>query len=146
MKSRLSLWGCYWNCVSGKVADFGVTRVKAQTSVMTAETVTYRWMAPEVAFRCHISCVFLIHDILPLTAEMHMLLEPCDTVSSTFVAGCRKILLCSSRVSVRVGNCVLLDQDCNPMRVTHPPVAVAYAATLEDDMFDSVRTVAQLKI
>ncbi|KAI7747758.1 hypothetical protein M8C21_028507, partial [Ambrosia artemisiifolia] len=29
-----------------KVADFGVARVKAQTGVMTAETGTYRWMAP----------------------------------------------------------------------------------------------------
>jgi len=33
-----------------KVADFGVARVKAQTGVMTAETGTYRWMAPEVRF------------------------------------------------------------------------------------------------
>lgn len=31
-----------------KVADFGVARVQAQTGVMTAETGTYRWMAPEV--------------------------------------------------------------------------------------------------
>lgn len=31
-----------------KVADFGVARVKANTGVMTAETGTYRWMAPEV--------------------------------------------------------------------------------------------------
>ncbi|KAI3499293.1 hypothetical protein L1887_35088 [Cichorium endivia] len=31
-----------------KVADFGVARVKTQTGVMTAETGTYRWMAPEV--------------------------------------------------------------------------------------------------
>ncbi|KAL1565869.1 Serine/threonine-protein kinase sty46 [Salvia divinorum] len=31
-----------------KVSDFGVARVKAQTGVMTAETGTYRWMAPEV--------------------------------------------------------------------------------------------------
>ncbi|KAF5449035.1 hypothetical protein F2P56_029523 [Juglans regia] len=31
-----------------KVADFGVARVKPQTGVMTAETGTYRWMAPEV--------------------------------------------------------------------------------------------------
>ncbi|KAK4258458.1 hypothetical protein QN277_004905 [Acacia crassicarpa] len=35
------------NCVV-KVADFGVARVKAQSGVMTAETGTYRWMAPEV--------------------------------------------------------------------------------------------------
>ncbi|XP_064949686.1 serine/threonine-protein kinase STY46 isoform X5 [Musa acuminata AAA Group] len=31
-----------------KVADFGVARVKAGSGVMTAETGTYRWMAPEV--------------------------------------------------------------------------------------------------
>ncbi|KAK8678343.1 hypothetical protein V6N13_143847 [Hibiscus sabdariffa] len=31
-----------------KVADFGVARVQAQPGVMTAETGTYRWMAPEV--------------------------------------------------------------------------------------------------
>jgi len=33
-----------------KVADFGVARVKDQSGVMTAETGTYRWMAPEVDF------------------------------------------------------------------------------------------------
>ncbi|CAI5514404.1 unnamed protein product [Closterium sp. Naga37s-1] len=31
-----------------KVADFGVARVKAGSGIMTAETGTYRWMAPEV--------------------------------------------------------------------------------------------------
>ncbi|CAA7410771.1 unnamed protein product [Spirodela intermedia] len=31
-----------------KVADFGVARVKAEPGVMTSETGTYRWMAPEV--------------------------------------------------------------------------------------------------
>ncbi|KAI4375811.1 hypothetical protein MLD38_013637 [Melastoma candidum] len=31
-----------------KVADFGVARVKSHSGVMTAETGTYRWMAPEV--------------------------------------------------------------------------------------------------
>ncbi|XP_047951385.1 serine/threonine-protein kinase STY46-like isoform X1 [Salvia hispanica] len=31
-----------------KVADFGVARVISQSGVMTAETGTYRWMAPEV--------------------------------------------------------------------------------------------------
>ncbi|TYI82070.1 hypothetical protein E1A91_D05G197100v1 [Gossypium mustelinum] len=30
-----------------KIADFGVARVQAQPGVMTAETGTYRWMAPE---------------------------------------------------------------------------------------------------
>ncbi|KAL2250033.1 UNVERIFIED_CONTAM: Serine/threonine-protein kinase STY46 [Sesamum indicum] len=31
-----------------KIADFGVARVQIQSGVMTAETGTYRWMAPEV--------------------------------------------------------------------------------------------------
>ncbi|XP_031265450.1 serine/threonine-protein kinase STY46-like [Pistacia vera] len=31
-----------------KIADFGVARVQVQSGVMTAETGTYRWMAPEV--------------------------------------------------------------------------------------------------
>ncbi|KAM3199767.1 serine/threonine-protein kinase STY46 isoform X1 [Capsicum annuum] len=31
-----------------KVVDFGVARVQVQSGVMTAETGTYRWMAPEV--------------------------------------------------------------------------------------------------
>ncbi|CAI0382318.1 unnamed protein product [Linum tenue] len=31
-----------------KVADFGVARVQDRSGVMTAETGTYRWMAPEV--------------------------------------------------------------------------------------------------
>lgn len=37
-----------------KVADFGVARVKAQSGIMTAETGTYRWMAPEVRILCQI--------------------------------------------------------------------------------------------
>ncbi|KAF8022645.1 hypothetical protein BT93_F0227 [Corymbia citriodora subsp. variegata] len=31
-----------------KITDFGVARVQTQSGVMTAETGTYRWMAPEV--------------------------------------------------------------------------------------------------
>ncbi|KAI8536930.1 hypothetical protein RHMOL_Rhmol10G0295000 [Rhododendron molle] len=41
-----------------KVADFGVARVQTQPGVMTAETGTYRWMAPELQ-----ACIF---DILAL--------------------------------------------------------------------------------
>lgn len=33
-----------------KIADFGVARVKSTSGVMTAETGTYRWMAPEVCY------------------------------------------------------------------------------------------------
>lgn len=43
-----------------KVADFGVARVKAQSGVMTAETGTYRWMAPEV-----LSLTYFLTYILP---------------------------------------------------------------------------------
>ena len=32
------------------MADFGVARVQTPSGVMTAETGTYRWMAPEVGF------------------------------------------------------------------------------------------------
>lgn len=35
-----------------KVADFGVARVQTESGVMTAETGTYRWMAPEVLLLC----------------------------------------------------------------------------------------------
>ncbi|XP_035833117.1 serine/threonine-protein kinase STY13-like [Helianthus annuus] len=38
---------CFQSLTVVKV-DFGVARVKAQTGVMTAETGTYRWMAPEI--------------------------------------------------------------------------------------------------
>ncbi|XP_050267795.1 serine/threonine-protein kinase STY46-like isoform X8 [Quercus robur] len=31
-----------------KISDFGIARMQAQSGVMTAETGTYRWMAPEV--------------------------------------------------------------------------------------------------
>ncbi|KAL7155562.1 hypothetical protein ABFS83_03G083400 [Erythranthe nasuta] len=31
-----------------KIADFGIARVQLQSGIMTAETGTYRWMAPEV--------------------------------------------------------------------------------------------------
>lgn len=40
-----------------KVADFGVARVISQSGVMTAETGTYRWMAPEVCTAIPKTCV-----------------------------------------------------------------------------------------
>ena len=48
--------------------------------------------------------------------------------------------------SVSDDDCLLLDQDGNPMKVTHSPIAVAYTATLEDNMFDTVRTAPKLNI
>lgn len=34
-----------------KLADFGLAREETLTEMMTAETGTYRWMAPEVIFQ-----------------------------------------------------------------------------------------------
>jgi serine/threonine protein kinase len=42
-----------------KVADFGVARVKSESGVMTAETGTYWWMAPEVIFLVSQNCICL---------------------------------------------------------------------------------------
>lgn len=33
-----------------KLADFGLAREESLTEMMTAETGTYRWMAPEVCY------------------------------------------------------------------------------------------------
>ena len=35
-----------------KLADFGLAREETLTEMMTAETGTYRWMAPEVLLNC----------------------------------------------------------------------------------------------
>jgi serine/threonine protein kinase len=35
-------------CLQVKIADFGVARMIEANGHMTAETGTYRWMAPEV--------------------------------------------------------------------------------------------------
>lgn len=42
------------------MADFGVARFQNQGGVMTAETGTYRWMAPEVRYLLifHISLIY----------------------------------------------------------------------------------------
>lgn len=42
------------------MADFGVARVQAETGVMTAETGTYRWMAPEVRLCLKINANIII--------------------------------------------------------------------------------------
>ena len=55
-----------------KVADFGVARVKDQSGVMTAETGTYRWMAPEVQIiHMHIS----YKKVKPIMTNIQMLLN-----------------------------------------------------------------------
>ena len=55
------------------MADFGVARVQAQSGIMTAETGTYRWMAPEV-----IQLLMLLsamHNRGPLAEILKCLLE-----------------------------------------------------------------------
>lgn len=46
-----------------KLADFGLAREESLTEMMTAETGTYRWMAPEV-FCCIIFQFILIFIFL----------------------------------------------------------------------------------
>ncbi|WOK97811.1 kinesin-like protein KIN-7H isoform X2 [Canna indica] len=40
-----------WRLQLVKVADFGVGRVKSDPVVMSAETRTYSWLAPELQFK-----------------------------------------------------------------------------------------------
>jgi len=50
---------------SVKLADFGLAREETVTEMMTAETGTYRWMAPEVCYYLGIMMllfILLIHD------------------------------------------------------------------------------------
>ncbi|KAG5382673.1 hypothetical protein IGI04_034143 [Brassica rapa subsp. trilocularis] len=42
--------GTYCSLEIVKVADFGVVRVQIESGVMTAETGTHRWMAPEIPY------------------------------------------------------------------------------------------------
>lgn len=51
----LSLTGIFNLCQVVKVADFGVARVQAQSGIMTAETGTYRRMAPEYPLACGVT-------------------------------------------------------------------------------------------
>lgn len=60
-----------------KVADFGIARIQDQSGVMTAETGTYRWMAPEVGLLsvlihgCSPSC-FLVCYLIMLMASSYL--------------------------------------------------------------------------
>lgn len=46
------------NQKSVKLADFGLAREETVTEMMTAETGTYRWMAPEVRASLTKICLF----------------------------------------------------------------------------------------
>lgn len=45
-----------------KLADFGLAREESVTEMMTAETGTYRWMAPEVC--SNFSFVIIVFSVL----------------------------------------------------------------------------------
>ncbi|KAK8551739.1 hypothetical protein V6N12_040363 [Hibiscus sabdariffa] len=55
-----------------KVADFGVARVQAQPGVMTAETGTYRWMAPETmtALMINIICLSSFNQLSDILSAL----------------------------------------------------------------------------
>nr|XP_023888734.1 serine/threonine-protein kinase STY46-like [Quercus suber] len=62
-----------------KVADFGVARVKTQSGVMTAETGTYRWIAPEESDHF---VIFLPESFFALKVIEH---KPYDHKADVFI-------------------------------------------------------------
>lgn len=48
-----------------KLADFGLAREESLTEMMTAETGTYRWMAPEVSLR-FLEIMLIVLNLLAL--------------------------------------------------------------------------------
>ena len=46
-----------------KLVDFGLAREETLTEMMTAETGTYRWMAPEVVIFTYVPLVFILFTI-----------------------------------------------------------------------------------
>jgi len=63
-----------------KVADFGVARVKDQSGVMTAETGTYRWMAPE--------CL----NVVSYQAGYILVVQTADRMPKMSLSTCRMII------------------------------------------------------
>lgn len=60
-----------------KLADFGLAREESLTEMMTAETGTYRWMAPEV--------VYQMYFLLPI---FHILNAFAESISRCFRVVC----------------------------------------------------------
>lgn len=59
------------NQKSVKLADFGLAREESVTEMMTAETGTYRWMAPEVCADLGISWISLFISLgVSLSGQM----------------------------------------------------------------------------
>lgn len=56
-----------------KVADFGVARFQSQKGIMTAETGTYRWMAPEVFSRFTLCLINVCNFTGQATEEFYLL-------------------------------------------------------------------------
>lgn len=66
------------------MADFGVARVQAETGVMTAETGTYRWMAPEVHLVLNMTMLMerKVSNIFILVHQYASLEKACPSCSS----------------------------------------------------------------
>ena len=64
-----------------KIADFGVARVVEGAGVMTAETGTYRWMAPEVIEHAPYGAAADVYSFGVLLWELLTARVPYDTLS-----------------------------------------------------------------
>lgn len=58
-----------------KLADFGLAREESLTEMMTAETGTYRWMAPEVLLSFDIFCFLFFFWVKLLISSIQLLKE-----------------------------------------------------------------------
>ncbi|KAK3015156.1 hypothetical protein RJ639_005302 [Escallonia herrerae] len=96
-----------------KVADFGVARVKAQSGVMTAETGTYRWMAPELPYEYLTplqAAVGVVQKVLRPTIPKHTntklaeLLERCWQQDPTLRPDFPEIIEILQQISKEVGD------------------------------------------
>lgn len=74
---------------SVKLADFGLAREETVTEMMTAETGTYRWMAPEVS-------ISLLSEYLFLTTSIYFVLK---NTFYTINLDCLQCLSFPSRIS-----------------------------------------------
>lgn len=65
-----------------KLADFGLAREESLTEMMTAETGTYRWMAPEVENKNHF--LYLLMHALFMTLQLKI--SPDVTYGGSYTA------------------------------------------------------------
>ncbi|RWW32147.1 hypothetical protein BHE74_00045375 [Ensete ventricosum] len=88
-----------------KVGDFGVARFQNQEGVMTAETGTYRWMAPEVINHQHYDHKADVFSFAIVLWELATSRVPYDNMTPLQAAlGVRQVFLFSNTLD----NCILL--------------------------------------